>query len=156
PPRWPLLPRGAAPPPGGGCRGGREPVTPPPAAAPPLVCPRCRQPLDVDRESARCSACGSDYAWRDGILLLTVGKEGLPGYDPHYFATFEEVEKRHFWFVARRRLIREMLERSVPDLRARRLFDIGCGSGGLLAYLKETGVPLAGAGDAYLESLEIV
>jgi len=127
-----------------------------PEGVPPLVCPRCRQPLSVDRARARCAACGVDYAWQNGILHLTAGKEGAPGYDPHYFSTFEEVEKRHFWFVARRRLIRDVLGRAVGDLRSRRLFDIGCGSGGLLAFLRETGVPLAGAGDAYLESLEIV
>jgi SAM-dependent methyltransferase len=84
------------------------------------------------------------------------GREGAPGFDPHYFSTLGEVEDRHFWFAARRRVILDALRRSVPDLSGRALFDIGCGSGGLLAFLGENGVRLAGACDAYLESLEMV
>jgi SAM-dependent methyltransferase len=84
------------------------------------------------------------------------GRTGAPGYDPHYFRTLVEVEKRHFWYVARARLIRSALRWCVPDLARRALFDIGCGSGGLLASLQATGVPLAGACDAYPESLELV
>jgi SAM-dependent methyltransferase len=104
----------------------------------------------------RCRSCAAEYPRRDGILHLTSGKAGAPGYDPHYFATLVEVEKRHFWFVSRARLIREAIRRCVPDLDRRALFDIGCGSGGLLAFLASSGVPLAGACDAYRESLEIV
>ena len=92
----------------------------------------------------------------DGILRLTLGREGAPGYDPHFFNTLERVEGRHFWFVARREVILDALRRAVPDLEHRGLFDIGCGSGGLLQYLAARGVTVAGACDAYLESLEIV
>jgi SAM-dependent methyltransferase len=41
----------------------------------------------------------------------------------------------------------------LPDWSRRRLFDIGCGTGGLLAYLGRRGMVLAGACDAYPESL---
>jgi SAM-dependent methyltransferase len=92
----------------------------------------------------------------NGILRLVGGREGAPGYDPHYFDALDEVEERHFWFAARRRVILEALRRVVPDLGRRALFDIGCGSGGLLAFLGGNGVPLAGACDAYLESLHMV
>jgi SAM-dependent methyltransferase len=92
----------------------------------------------------------------DGILRLALGREGAPGYDPHFFDTLDRVEGRHFWFVARREVILDALRRAVPDLDRRGLFDIGCGSGGLLKYLGTRGVRVAGACDAYLESLEIV
>jgi SAM-dependent methyltransferase len=124
--------------------------------SPPLVCPRCRGPLDLDAEGARCRSCASRYPRRDGILRLVAGRTGAPGYDPHYFRTLVDVESRHFWFVARARLIRAALGWCVGDLGRRALFDIGCGSGGLLAFLGATGVRLAGACDAYPESLEIV
>jgi SAM-dependent methyltransferase len=123
---------------------------------PPLVCPRCRGALAFDAEGATCRSCASRYSRRAGILNLVAGGAGAPGYDPHYFGTLKDVEARHFWFVARARLIRSVLGWCVPDLAQRALFDIGCGSGGLLAYLGATGVPLAGACDAYPESLEIV
>jgi SAM-dependent methyltransferase len=44
----------------------------------------------------------------------------------------------------------------VPDLHQRQLFDIGCGSGGLVEYLATSGVPVAGACDTYVERLTIV
>jgi SAM-dependent methyltransferase len=89
-------------------------------------------------------------------LHLVAGREGAPGFDPHYFDTLAAVEERHFWFRSRRQVILETLRRTVPDLGERALFDIGCGSGGLLSFLGGSGVPLAGACDAYLESLELV
>jgi SAM-dependent methyltransferase len=128
-------------------------VTPP---FPPLVCPRCRGALREEPSSLRCPSCPADYPWRDGIVDLRAGKKGVPGYDPHYFRTLADAEKRHFWFRARARLIRASLDWHVSDLDKRALFDIGCGSGGLLASLGASGVPLAGACDAYPESLELV
>jgi 2-polyprenyl-3-methyl-5-hydroxy-6-metoxy-1,4-benzoquinol methylase len=122
----------------------------------PLVCPRCRGSLAVGANSAACAECGAVYPLDQGILRLTLGREGAPGYDPHYFKTLERVEGRHFWFVARREIVLDALRRKVPDLARRRLFDIGCGSGGLLEFLATQGIELAGACDAYSESLEIV
>jgi SAM-dependent methyltransferase len=121
-----------------------------------LVCPRCRQGLDAAPRGRRCARCDVVYPERDGILRLVAGRLGPPGFDPHYFDSLARVEKRHFWFVARREVILAALRLAVPDLAGRRLFDIGCGSGGLLEFLGQSGVPLAGACDAYLESLEMV
>jgi 2-polyprenyl-3-methyl-5-hydroxy-6-metoxy-1,4-benzoquinol methylase len=122
----------------------------------PLVCPRCRGPLTDDRGGATCTACGSRYPFENGILRLTLGREGKPNYDPHCFDSLDRVERLHFWFVARREIVLETLRRAVPDLDHRRLFDIGCGSGGLLEYLSGQGVAVAGACDAYAESLHLV
>jgi SAM-dependent methyltransferase len=120
------------------------------------VCPRCRLDLAVDAAEVRCGACAVEYTERDGILHLTAGRRGAPAFDPHYFKTLAQIEGRHFWFVSRRELILDVLTRGVPDLDRRRLFDIGCGSGGLLQFLAAAGVPVAGACDAYIESLTIV
>lgn len=121
-----------------------------------LVCPRCRSLLVPAATGARCEPCATLYAERDGILDLTLGSEGLPGYDPHYFEFYAEIDREHFWFRARREVIRDALGRHVVDVHRRRLFDIGCGSGGLLQFLAEEGVPVAGACDAYRQSLDIV
>jgi SAM-dependent methyltransferase len=121
-----------------------------------LVCPRCRGPLAVSSHGAGCEACGARYTSDGRILRLTLGREGAPGYDPHFFDTLERVEGRHFWFVSRREVILDALRRAVPDLPDRALFDIGCGSGGLVEFLEAEGVTVRGACDAYLESLEIV
>jgi SAM-dependent methyltransferase len=90
------------------------------------------------------------------VLHLVVGREGLPSYDPHYFDSLVRIEEQHFWFVTRRELILDALRRHVPDLARRPLVDVGCGSGGLLAFLERSGVPVAGACDAYVESLRLV
>lgn len=63
------------------------------------------------------------------------------------------MEDEQFWFVSRRAVILDGLRRCVPDLAARPLYDIGCGPGGLLAYLSAHGVPIAGACDAFVEGL---
>jgi len=122
----------------------------------PLACPSCRSPLAMGRDDASCPGCGTRYPVEGGILRLTLGREGAPGYDPHFFATLERIEDRHFWFVSRRSVILDALRRAVPDLEQQGLFDIGCGSGGLVEHLASRGVSVLGACDAYVESLEIV
>jgi SAM-dependent methyltransferase len=120
-----------------------------------LVCPRCRGPLEAGPAAWLCPACGVSYPEKDGILHLVEGSAGPPGYDPHYFDTLPFVEQQHFWYVHRREVILEALRRRVPDLTSRALFDVGCGSGGLLAFLAKEGVPVAGACDAYLQGLAV-
>jgi SAM-dependent methyltransferase len=122
----------------------------------PLVCPRCRARLGSAPGGAQCAGCAAAYPMRDGILDLRVGRVGAAGYDPHYFPTLAAVERDHFWFATRREVVRDVLRDAVPDLGRRALFDVGCGSGGLLEFLGASGVPLAGACDAYPESLALV
>jgi SAM-dependent methyltransferase len=121
-----------------------------------LLCPRCRARLDATPQGAACAACGSGYATRDGVLDLRAGRLGAAAFDPHSFPALAAVEKEHFWFVSRREVVRDVLRDAVPDLARRALFDVGCGSGGLLEFLGASGVPLAGACDVYPESLQIV
>jgi SAM-dependent methyltransferase len=121
-----------------------------------LACPRCRKPLVVASDGARCPACASGYAVEGGVLDLRAGRRGTAGYDPHHFATLAAIEGEHFWFTARREVVLDALRDTVPDLSGRALFDVGCGSGGLLQFLGASGVPLAGACDAYPESLALV
>ena len=120
-----------------------------------LRCPRCGAGLGPEPAGARCRGCDSAYSEEGGILGLVAGESGAPGYDPHYFGTLPQVENTHFWFVTRREAILDALRRAVPDLGARPLFDVGCGSGGLLEFLSRSGLPLAGACDAHVEGLRL-
>jgi SAM-dependent methyltransferase len=122
----------------------------------PLLCPSCRSSLRAGAAGASCGACGASLPMRDGILDLRAGRVGAPGFDPHYFPTLAAVERDHYWFKTRREVVRDVLFDAVPDVAARALFDVGCGSGGLLSFLGESGVPLAGACDVYPESLALV
>jgi SAM-dependent methyltransferase len=60
------------------------------------------------------------------------------------FGRFFEVEDRHWWFVGRRRIVLDQLGRCLasrdrarpfPAAACRRVLDIGCGTGGVLAHL---------------------
>ncbi|HEY6547157.1 MAG TPA: methyltransferase domain-containing protein [Vicinamibacteria bacterium] len=121
-----------------------------------LVCPACRAPLFCGPGGASCPSCGARYEVRDGVLDLRVGREGAPGFDPHYFSFLAEYDRRHFWFKGRREVVREALQRVIADPERHRLFDVGCGSGGLLEFLVSQGIRVAGACDAYAESLRLV
>jgi SAM-dependent methyltransferase len=120
-----------------------------------LVCPDCRVAVVPEDGGVRCPACAARYPEEHGVLRLTAGAQGGPGYDPHYFGSLPEVEGRHFWFLARREVILDGLRAAVPDLASRPLVDIGCGTGSLLAFLAASGVPVAGACDAYPEGLAL-
>jgi SAM-dependent methyltransferase len=130
--------------------------TAPGFASLPLVCPRCRSRLAAGAAGASCAACGACFPLQGGILDLRAGRVGAPGYDPHYFPTLAAVERDHYWFRTRREVVRDVLQDAVPDLARRALFDVGCGSGGLFEFLGQCGIPLAGACDAYPESLALV
>jgi SAM-dependent methyltransferase len=121
-----------------------------------LVCPACRTPLVPGLGGVSCPSCGASYRERDGILDLRVGRAGAPGFDPHYFSFLAESDRRNFWFKGRRELVREAVERVIVDPENHRLFDVGCGSGGLLEFLASSGIRVAGACDAYVESLHLV
>jgi 2-polyprenyl-3-methyl-5-hydroxy-6-metoxy-1,4-benzoquinol methylase len=120
------------------------------------VCPACRAPLEAAPGGARCSACGRLFPEDAGILDLRLGRTSSPGFDPHFFGFLAESDQKHFWFRARREVIRDAIARIAGEPTGRGLFDVGCGSGGLLQFLAKSGLPVAGACDAYPESLRIV
>ncbi len=116
-------------------------------------CPACRGRLAARASSLDCTACGAAYRVDDGIARFAVAGASSPGFDAGYFELLGRVEDEQFWFVSRREVILDGLRRHVPDLADRPLYDVGCGPGGLLAYLAANGVPVAGACDAFFEAL---
>ena len=51
------------------------------------------------------------------------------------FELHASVEEQHWWFTARREIVRRLLSRVVPPGEGKRLVDLGCGTGGNLAAL---------------------
>jgi len=74
------------------------------------------------------------------------------GFDASVFELLFQMEQRHFWHVARREMILDVIRRNVPDLPRSRMLEIGCGNGSVLAFLVQNGVSVAG-GDVFLEGL---
>jgi len=51
------------------------------------------------------------------------------------FQLHAEIEQRHWWFVARRRIVRKLIGSVLPPDRNTTLLDVGCGTGANLAAL---------------------
>lgn len=78
----------------------------------------------------------------------------MEGYDPALFEPTAEVEACSFWYRARTRLIVAALRRHFPA--AQSLLEVGCGTGVVLAGLREAAprLRLVG-GDLFPEGLEV-
>jgi SAM-dependent methyltransferase len=58
-----------------------------------------------------------------------------------YYAEYRQVEDVHWWFVGRRRILLQVLDRYVgrSDAGRRQILDVGCGTGTMLTYLASYG-----------------
>jgi SAM-dependent methyltransferase len=59
-------------------------------------------------------------------------------YDPMKSELFElhsEIERRHWWFVGRRKLVQRVTDASIPATDRKTLVDVGCGTGANVALL---------------------
>ena len=53
------------------------------------------------------------------------------------FQTHADLEESHWWFLGRRSVIRELLHVLLPPKKQISLIDVGCGTGGLTAFLSD-------------------
>jgi len=60
--------------------------------------------------------------------------------DPSMYRSFAELhERRHWWFVGRRRIVASVLQSTLGPTRDLKILDIGCGTGGMLPVLAPFG-----------------
>ena len=53
------------------------------------------------------------------------------------FQLHAEIEQSHWWFVARRRIMRRIVREMLPPNRSTTLVDVGCGAGANIATLAD-------------------
>ena len=59
--------------------------------------------------------------------------------EPIVFERLAANEARHWWFVARRQILSDIIRRKVPGRGPLRILEAGCGTGGNLGMLKDFG-----------------
>jgi SAM-dependent methyltransferase len=59
--------------------------------------------------------------------------------DRDVYRRLDALEGQHWWFAARRSILRSAIERFRPQAERLRLLEAGCGTGGNLALLSEFG-----------------
>jgi SAM-dependent methyltransferase len=68
-------------------------------------------------------------------------RHGIVDLKREYYAEYRQVEDVHWWFVGRRRILLQILDRYLGKTagRERRILDVGCGTGTMLGYLASYG-----------------
>jgi SAM-dependent methyltransferase len=103
-----------------------------PSEARTKLCLSCNRSFAGDRW--RCPACGWHPEARE-FLEFAPGAAAADAFDPEGFEHLPAVEGGSFWFRSRNRLIVWALRKYLPQ--ARSLLEVGCGTGFVLAGLRQ-------------------
>ena len=118
------------------------------------ICNDCGQPFSAS--TWQCSHCGFAPPFEDGYhVLASDGTDTDRNYDEQFHHELARLEASCFWFCNRNRLIQNAIRRFFP--KAESLFEIGCGTGFVLAFLAEHMPSLKlTAGELYRSGLSFV
>lgn len=105
------------------------------------LCPACGAADTIDAggrlwpDDWRCPACGTGLVATDRLVRLAPELDEVDdGFALDSFAQLAVIEDGHFWFAPRNTLITWLVRRHAPN--ARRVLEIGCGTGFTLRALR--------------------
>jgi SAM-dependent methyltransferase len=115
------------------------------------LCFACEDRFESDEWT--CPSCGYRPAVRNEIFQFAEDPASAQaGFKPEYFARLAAIEPGHFWFRARNALIQWALGKYFPN--AESFFEIGCGTGYVLAGIRENFPPIGLVGsDIFVDGL---
>lgn len=118
------------------------------------ICPQCKIVLEPKNRDCSCPRCNKIYAENKGIISFIDEKIEEKGYKKNYFIDLRELEKRHFWFRGRNKIILFFIKKYCQEIikHEHKMLEIGCGNGNVLRYLRSYGIECQG-GDLFLEGL---
>ena len=59
--------------------------------------------------------------------------------DKSYYKIFFEVQKEHWWFVSKKKIVLDFIKQRMPHNLKNKILDVGCGSGLMLSALERLG-----------------
>jgi SAM-dependent methyltransferase len=112
------------------------------------VCLTCSRRFEGD--AWQCPSCGHAPVANRFLLFAPQLAEANDGFELQSFELLARQEPTSFWFRSRNRLVVQLVRRYFPG--ARRLLEVGCGTGFVLAGLREALPQLELAGSELYEA----